>query len=177
MLNLLMKACGVTIPIVFPDEEPADDDLEGGVSFDVSSIILDWARHKSDSGEIHLIEDKCGKKYVRFITNAMSNVLSDTDEASSRWNTKNHYFYEIVNLHNRKIYMKLTLSGVGLSTELRDVCNRINEIYPSKFDGDSWQKRTVFSTERIGLETTTTKDDIRGLLAPSDFSHARARRF
>lgn len=165
MLKILMDACGVDSLVVFPDEEDVSgEDLGRGVTFDVSKVMLDWAKEKASDGEFTLALNKCGKKYVRFTTSLVSELLPDNENADSRWKTRNQYFYEIVNLQNSRIYMKLTVSGVALTPEQRLMCDRIESVFPSSNKEKNWQKWTVFSTDRIKLTDKDSKETVRGYL-------------
>ena len=91
-------------------------------------------------------------------------MIPDNENSDSRWKTRNQYFYEIVNLQNSRIYMKLTVSGVALTPEQRLMCDKIESIFHSSNKEKNWQKWTVFSTDRIKLTDKDSKETVRGYL-------------
>ncbi len=64
---------------------------------DLASIFREWGKKKSTEEGIHLDLDKCTKTFTRFTTNTMSLLLPNLNEPVSGWNTRNPYFYEIIN--------------------------------------------------------------------------------
>lgn len=129
-------------------------------ALEVANIIKSWAIEKTDAGEIEVVLDKCGKSYIRFKTKVMSNILPDTEEANSGWNTKNHYFYEIKNIDGTGFLLSLALSSRNLSEEQREICNRINEHFPSRQQKENWQWRTPFATKVVKIDEETTEEKI-----------------
>lgn len=72
----------------------------------------------------------------------MSVILSDSEEANSGWNTKNHYFYEIRN------------------NEQKEICDKINEYFPARQQKANWQWRTPFSTKQVKIDEELSEDKI-----------------
>ena len=164
MISLLANACGVTANIVFPDEE--EEQTEGvsekktGTSLDVASIVLEWANEKESAGDLILDPDKCGKKYIRYTTLGMSAILPEAEVAASGWGTKTHYFYEIVNEQGKSVRIQLAFSAENIPDNLREVCARINKVFPSRIQREDWKWRTPFVSQRISLNENTTKEDV-----------------
>lgn len=88
----------------------------------------------------------------------MTALLPDAQEAKSGWSTKNHYYYEVVNNKRTRVKtgpkgnivgMQLALSGKNIPEDLRTVCEKINEHYPSKRQYENWYWRIPFSAERF----------------------------
>jgi hypothetical protein len=171
MISILKNACNVDVSIVFPDsdeeahEEP--ENIKSRSSLDVAKIMYNWAKIKETTGAIIVDDNKCGKMYSRFTTEAMSKVIPDSDTADSGWGTKNHYFYEIVNNQGKKLFMQFALSGKNLSEEQRRICNRINEISPSRTQRENWQWKLPFVSTRVRLDENTKKEDILRILEDS----------
>lgn len=127
---------------------------------EVANILKAWAIRKTESGEIEVVIDKCSKSYIRFKTKTMSEILPDSEEENSGWNTKNHYFYEIRNNEGTGFLLSLTLSSRNLTEEQRDICNKINEYFPSKQQKDNWQWRTPFATKQVKLDEELSEEKI-----------------
>ena len=145
--------------------EEADDKR----THDVATVILEWAKTKEDAGEIHIDLDKCSNTYCRFRTDAMTALLPDALEAKSGWNTKNHYYYEVVNTKRTHaktgpkgniVGMQLAISGKNIPANLKEICERINMIYPSKRQYENWQWRVHFSAERFAVPNNMDKEEI-----------------
>ena len=171
MLSMLMKACGIESVIIFPDSEviaPVEADessgAKNGTNLNVASIMLEWAKSRELLNELVVHEDKCGKRYVRFTTALTSSVLPEAQEASSGWRTRTHYFYEIVNEQGKKIYIQFALSGENLPDDLKVICERINEKFPSRVQKTDWKWRCPFVSERVMLTEKMSKEDIVNIL-------------
>lgn len=164
MISLLAKACDVESSIVFPDEE--EEQIEDrsekkiGTSLNVANIMLEWAKEKELNGELSLDLDRCGKKFVRYTTVETSVILPEAEVAASGWGTKTHYFYEIVNNQGRMVRIQLAFSSENIPDNLRAICERINDVFPSRIQKENWKWRTPFVSQRIHFNETTTKEDI-----------------
>ena len=165
MLGMLMQACEVESVVVFPEDD--DEEQQSSMpekdeksSLNIASIMLEWAKKKEGEGKLKLNMERCGKRYVRFTTEATSKLLPEAAEANSGWGTKTHYYYEIVNDQGKKINMQFALSGKNIPADLNAVCDRIAEKFPSRIQRENWQWRCPYVTKRIKLNTTTTKSDV-----------------
>ena len=164
MISMLASACDIDASIVFPDEE--EEQLEDtsakkiGTSLNVANIMLEWAKEKEGFGELTLDLNRCGKKFVRFTTPGTSAILPEAEVAASGWGTKTHYFYEIVNNQGRMVRIQLAFSSENIPENLREMCERINEVFPSRIQKENWKWRTPFVSQRIRFNENTTKEDI-----------------
>ena len=129
-------------------------------ALEVANILKSWAIEKTESGEIEVVLDKCSKSFIRFKTKTMSEILPDSKEESSGWNTKNHYFYEIRNFDGSAFVLSLVLSSKNLSDEEMNICNKINEHFPSKQQKANWQWRTPFTTKQVKIDEELSEDKI-----------------
>ena len=129
-------------------------------ALEVATIIKAWAIEKTESGELEVVLDKCGKTYIRFKTKTMSDILPDAEEANSGWKTKNHYFYEIRNIDGMGFLLSLSLSSRNLSDEQRLICDRINEHFPSRTQKANWQWRTPFATKQVKIDEELSEEKI-----------------
>ena len=127
---------------------------------EVADILKEWAITKTENGDIEVVLDKCSKSYIRFKTKVMSEILPDAEEENSGWNTKNHYFYEIRNNEGAGFLMSLTLSSRNLTDEERNICDKINEHFPSRQQKANWQWRTPFATKQVKLDEELSEDKI-----------------
>lgn len=127
---------------------------------DLAAIIKAWAIEKTEKGEIEVALDKCGKLYIRFKTAYMSSIMPDSEEADSGWNTPNHYFYEIRNIDGKELFIQLSLSAKNITDQQREVCDRINEHFPSKQQKENWQWRTPFVTKHSKVDEELSEDKL-----------------
>ena len=142
---------GISIP---SDGENVDTE------YHLTSLILSWAGVKDEAGEIHLDPDCCTKRYTRFTTDVMSGILPDAKDARSGWGTRNHYFYEIANEANGKLYLKMALSAKNIPDDLKAICEIITEHFPSRMMRENWKWRTPFSTKRVDVSKSTDEEVI-----------------
>ncbi|MDE6747563.1 MAG: PD-(D/E)XK nuclease family protein [Lachnospiraceae bacterium] len=126
----------------------------------LANIIKAWAIEKTEKGEIEVTLDKCGKLYIRFKTAYMSSIMPDSEEPDSGWSTPNHYFYEIRNIDGKEFFIQLSLSAKNITDHQREVCDRINEHFPSKQQKQNWQWRTPFVTKHSKVDEELSEDKI-----------------
>lgn len=126
----------------------------------VTALIMGWAGVKDETGEIHLNPDCCTKLFTRFTTDVMSRILPDAKDARSGWGTRNHYFYEIVNEDEGKLYLKMALSAENIPEDLKAICEIISEHFPPRRRGKNWKWRVPFSTKRVDVSKSTDKEVI-----------------
>jgi hypothetical protein len=137
------------------------------------AIIMKWADGKESTGAIHVDKDKCDVTYCRFTTDTLTSILPDASEAKSGWNTKNHYFCEVVNKQRTRvktgnkgniITLQVALSGKHIPDDLKAICERIDKHFPSKPHHDNWYWRIPFSTERAVIPFDMKEDGIFDVL-------------
>lgn len=128
---------------------------------DLTAVIMQWAKEKTDAGEIEVVTEKSAKKYTRFKTPIASRILPDAEEGQlSSWNTLNHYFYEILNIDGNEFYIQFVVNSRNLSDEQREMCEKINELHPSKQQKENWQWRTHFTTKHSKVDDDISEEKI-----------------
>ena len=164
MIAILADACDVYTEIVFPEEDgkPSTQgtSLHEGASLNVAGIMLEWAKEKEAAGEIHLDLNRCGKKFVRYTTEKTSALLPEAEKAASGWGTRTHYFYEIMNEQEKWIRIQFALSGKNIPPDLKRICEKINEKFPSRTHKENWEWRLHYCSPKTKLTENTTKEDI-----------------
>ncbi len=116
-------------------------------SSELTKILRAWAADMTAKGEIEYVPDKSGKTYTRFKTKAMSAILPDAEYAKSYWGTSNYYFYEIRNNEGREFFIQFALNSTDIPADLRVICDRINEHFPSRQQKVNWIFRTHFTSK------------------------------
>lgn len=145
------KFCDVILPYL------KDFDVAGNRLEDIAEIVKDWVVGKS---EVHENLGKSNRSNIRFTTSVMSQILPDLPDLPSGWNTDNHYFYEIVNRSGSGVYIRLSLSARNATQEFLEICNKINEYYPTKFNKKNWQWRNPFRTKTVEIDEQISKEKI-----------------
>lgn len=138
---------------------PSDDENVDARNH-VTALIMGWAGVKDETGEIHLNPDCCTKLFTRFTTDVMSRILPDAKDARSGWGTRNHYFYEIVNEDEGKLYLKMALSAENIPEDLKAICEIISEHFPPRRRGKNWKWRVPFSTKHVDVSKSTDEEVI-----------------
>ena len=123
----------------------------------ISTLAKEWAGSRAEKGLVSIDFDRCNRTYIRFRTPFMDKLIPDADGTKSGWNTTNHYFYEIVNRTGNSTYIQLALSSKEMPQGQLELSDRINEIYPSKYDKQGWQWRTPSERRQSVLTISLTK--------------------
>ena len=130
----------------------------------LTKLYKGWANEKATQGAFTFDESKCDDQFVRFTTDVMSGILPDAEEAKSGWETKNHYYYEIVNEKGKKVFMQFALSGKNMPDDLKRTCERINEHYPFMEPDEKWFWKQPFKTEAISVPLDMSDDEVLRIL-------------
>ena len=69
-------------------------------------------------------------------------------------------FYEIVNRSGKSAFIQLAISSRNATEDFMEMCDRINEHYPSKVQKADWQWRTPFKTSTIEIAEELSKETI-----------------
>ena len=165
LLHVSFVNDGRDIPPEITEENISDiiipsDDENVDARDHVTALIMGWAGVKDETGEIHLNPDCCTKLFTRFTTDVMSRILPDAKDARSGWGTRNHYFYEIVNEDEGKLYLKMALSAENIPEDLKAICEIISEHFPPRRRGKNWKWRVPFSTKRVDVSKSTDEEVI-----------------
>lgn len=123
-------------------------------------LLMIWAHSKEAEGEIILDHSKCTNKFTRFTTNAMTKNYPFSEEASSGWNTRNYYFYEIVLTNYKELHMQFALSGKNLPDNLKEKSDFILEHYRVKGKKKGWDWKTPFKTPSIYISEDYSDEEI-----------------
>ena len=125
---------------------------------ELAAIFRKWADMMTARGELVHVASKSVKTYTRFKTAFMSEIMPDAPGSLSGWGTHNYYFYEIKN-DGDDFRIQLALSSKNIPDDLREVCDRIEEVFPSRQRRANWQWRVPFSSRKakVGDELSEEK--------------------
>ena len=129
-------------------------------SSELADLLHAWAAETATKGEIEYVSEKSGKTYTRFKTKTMSFILPDAKEAKSGWGTSNYYFYEIRNIDGKEFFIQFVLSSKDIPSDLRAICDRINDHFPSRQQKSNWQWRTCYSTRHCKVDEELSDDRV-----------------
>ena len=130
----------------------------------VAKLIFDWLSRKEQSGEIKLYRERCGRKNIRFTTDELSKILPDAKEVLSGWGTPNFYFLEAKNYQGNAIKMQFAVTSINIPDDLRKVCDKINNRFPSRIQKTDWEWRTHYSTGATKISEKTSDAEIVNIL-------------
>lgn len=123
-----------------------------------SKVFVKWAKEKEKNDLLILNEDKCTKGYTRFTTKNMSQLLPDAKDNYSGWGTLNFYFYEIEN-YNNSYFMKFVMNAHSIPSDLKETCEKINKLYPSKTKKSNWKWKVCKKSKTIKIDIDDEIDE------------------
>ena len=141
--------CRVLLPFILDEKDRRLSRIAG--------LLREWT---IENDSINDCITKCNRAYTRFTTNDMSEILPDLKNAPSGWNTDNHYFYEIINRDGKTVYIQFAISSKNITDDFRNLCDRINEYYPSSKQKVDWQWRIHFKTKKIIIDEELSKEKV-----------------
>ena len=107
-----------------------------------------------------LDKGKCNKTYTRFTTPGMTAALPDTDEPSSAWGTRNHYFYEVVNNGGESFKSWISVNQRGAGTELEGRFESLFKHAASRPKRSNWAYHVPFATQECAFDEEMTEGEI-----------------
>lgn len=134
------KFCDVMLPYIIEKNEKEERLLE------IAEWCREWAGKRSDISYDPVLSSR---SYIRFNTNAMSEILPELNGIPSAWNTDTHYFYEICVMSSGKVNVQLSINSQNITDEFRAICNAIQEYYPYRPTVTDWNYRIPFKTNPI----------------------------
>lgn len=126
----------------------------------LAATIRAWAEQRDSEGKIVLDKGKCNKTYTRFTTPGMTAALPDTDEPSSAWGTRNHYFYEVVNNGGESFKSWISVNQCGAGTELEGRFESLFKHAASRPKRSNWAYHVPFATQECAFDEEMTEGEI-----------------
>ena len=158
----------IHLPIITPPSLPATDPP----AKDISPVIHEWCREKMQEGEINFLQDSSNKKYARFTTSDLDEILPYQNGLKSGWNNGRFYSYEVVDFKGQ-FKMWIAFSNKNAPADIRQVYSKIISVTGSRPKKDDWQWWCIFSTSKFTYNENTTQDEIRNALE-LQFAQVRA---
>ena len=107
-----------------------------------------------------LDKDKCNKSYTRFTTPGMTAALPDTDEPSSAWGTRNHYFYEVVNSGGESFKSWISVNQRGADPKLVSRFESLFNHASSRPKRSNWAYHVPFATSDCAFDAEMTEEEV-----------------
>ena len=126
----------------------------------LAATIRAWADQRDSEGTIVLDKNKCNKSYTRFTTPGMTAALPDTDEPSSAWGTRNHYFYEVVNSGGESFKSWISLNLRGADPELVSRFESLFKHASSRPKRSNWAYHVPFATSDCAFDEEMTEEEV-----------------
>lgn len=144
------KICDALLPYLLVEDEKTKRIKE------ISDYLREWAANREG---INVAWHKCSPSYLRFTTDAMSEVIPDYDVLSA-WDTTDHYFYEIRNTFGDKVYIQFAVNSKGLTAEEKQLYEKIYELFPMGKYAENWSWRLHFKSSKVSIGKIISKEEI-----------------
>lgn len=125
----------------------------------LAATIRAWAEQRDSEGKIVLDKNKCNKTHTRFTTPGMTAALPDTDEPSSAWGTRNHYFYEVVNNGGESFKCWISVNQRGADPELLGRFESLFKHASSRPKRANWAYHVPFATQECAFDEEMTEEE------------------
>lgn len=140
---------------------------------DISPIIREWCKTKMQEGELIFLYNNSVKKYTRFTTSDLNEILPYQNDVKSGWKNGHFYTYEIEN-YSGKFKMFVSFSNVNTPKPIQDVFKQIMIATGKAPQKSNWEWWRIFTTSSFSYDTSTTQETIFKAL-DSQFTTIRAR--
>ncbi len=169
LLHIAFVKDGREVPEEISHEEISVEIGPVGVEEDrfthVALVCKEFCKSKDSVGEIQFDFTRSKRRYIRFTTDAMNEILPEAQEGTNGWGTKTHYYYEIENDAGKFIRMKFVLNAQNMPQDIKDLCEKINEHFPAKKQTANWQWRCPFISKYIPIPEAMPDTEILKILA------------
>ena len=155
-------------PIMTSPSSPAADPP----AEDISPVIHEWCREKMREGEINFLQDASNKKYARFTTSDLDEIIPYQNGLKSGWNNGRFYSYEVVR-YKGQFKTWIAFSNKNAPADIRQAYSKIMSVLGSRPRKVDWQWWCIFSTSNFTYNENTTPDEIRNALE-LQFAQVRA---
>ena len=127
---------------------------------EVNEIVLKWIETKKD--EINYVPIGYSKSKIHYTTQAMSEIFPDAEKPTSRWGTRNYYFYEIdLNGDGYGLNIHLKLDQTNIPSNLKEILNKIIELSPKKKKPkENWKRYVASDLKWSGIDEELSEEKI-----------------
>lgn len=126
---------------------------------DISSIIQEWCKTKTQEGKMNFLHNCSNKKYIRFTMNELDRVIPYQTKVKSAWNNGHFYTFQIVNYGDRFKIM-LSFNNTNTPDAIQKAYKNIMDITGLKPEKETWQWWSIFATTSFVYDDKTTRKEI-----------------
>lgn len=153
--------------------ETTFETLPSPIHNDISSIIQEWCRQRNQRGDLNFLNTKSSKKYTRFTTLDLNQLIPYQNDVKSGWNNGHFYLYEIIN-YNNEFKIVLTFCNINAPKQVKDVFARAMTLTNKLPKSSDWQWKYIFSTKSFSYTANTTAEEVHQAL-DNQFAQIRAQ--
>lgn len=125
----------------------------------ISNTIKKWFKKKSEEGKIIFDLNDSSKTILKFKTETMSKILPDSENTFSGWNTRNYYFYEIVNTGDNKTRINFEVNSINIPDELNEKINILFKENNKKIK-ENWKWSNIKTIHKFSLNDEFDENEI-----------------
>lgn len=125
----------------------------------ISNAIKKWFNKKAEEGKITYDLKDSEKTMLRFTTPTMSKILPDSEDTLSAWNTRNYYFYEIINKGDNKTRINFVINSDNIPNDLNE---RITILFKenNKKIKENWKWATIQTIYKLSINDEFDENEI-----------------
>ena len=135
-----------------PIKPPTTTSTATIVNLDISPIIREWCKTKMQEGELIFLYNNSVKKYTRFTTSDLNEILPYQNDVKSGWKNGHFYTYEIEN-YSGKFKMFVSFSNVNTPKPIQDVFKQIMIATGKAPPKSNWEWWRIFTTSSFSYES------------------------
>lgn len=125
----------------------------------ISNTIKKWFKNKFEEGKIIFDLNDSSKTILKFKTETMSKILPDSENTFSGWNTRNYYFYEIINTGDNKTRINFEVNSINIPDELNEKINILFKENKKKFK-ENWKWSNIKTIHKFSLNNEFDENEI-----------------
>lgn len=125
----------------------------------ISNTIKKWFKKKFEEGKIIFDLNDSSKTILKFKTETMSKILPDSENTFSGWNTRNYYFYEIINTGDNKTRINFEVNSINIPDELNEKINILFKENKKKFK-ENWKWSNIKTIHKFSLNNEFDENEI-----------------
>ena len=125
---------------------------------DVSTLLREWCEQKDKEGKLIFLRANSNRRYTRFTTQGLSEIIPYQTDAKSGWNNGHFYAYEIDNC-NGKFRMFISFSNKNAPSAIRRIFALIAQTL-GVHKNEDWEWWRIFSTKAFAYSDQTSQEDI-----------------
>ena len=128
-------------------------------NYDVLPLIHKWCADKHEKGELIFLQNHSNKKYIRFTTPDLDEIIPYQNGCKSGWNNGHYYTYEIIR-YDGKFKIWVSFSNVNTPVKIKNVYDQIPQAIGIRPKNEDWRWWGIFSTKPFSYSNITEPEVI-----------------